>query len=36
MHYHHWSGQDLTDEIDKAPHSEQVFLKFLPIGKLKK
>lgn len=35
MHYHHWSGQDLTKEIGDAPHSEQVFSKFKPIGRLK-
>lgn len=33
MHYQHWSGQDLTEELDKdAPHGERVFEKFTPIG----
>lgn len=35
-HYEHWSGQDLTDEINDAPHTEFVFDKFEPIGRLKK
>lgn len=34
-HYEHWAGQDLTDELKDAPHSENVFDKFTPIGKLK-
>lgn len=34
-HYEHWAGQDLTEELEKAPHNEQVFNKFIPIGKLK-
>lgn len=34
-HYEHWAGQDLTDEIKDAPHTEFVFDKFEPIGKLK-
>ncbi len=33
-HYEHWAGQDLTDEIGEAPHNENVFDKFKPIGKL--
>lgn len=33
-HYEHWAGQDLTDELVEAPHSENVFLKFEPIGLL--
>jgi predicted heme/steroid binding protein len=35
MHYEHWAGQDLTEELVLAPHTEKVFEKFLPIGKLK-
>jgi predicted heme/steroid binding protein len=35
MHYEHWAGQDLTGELQDAPHTEKVFEKFLPIGKLK-
>ena len=33
-HYEHWAGQDLTDELSDAPHTDQVFEKFEPIGKL--
>lgn len=35
-HYEHWAGQDLTEELKDAPHSERVFEKFNVIGKLKK
>ncbi len=34
-HYEHWAGQDLTDELKDAPHTEKVFEKFEPVGKLK-
>ena len=34
-HYEHWAGQDLTDELKDAPHTESVFEKFKVIGKLK-
>jgi len=33
-HYEHWAGQDLTDELSDAPHNENVFDKFEPIGYL--
>ena len=33
-HYEHWAGQDLTSELSDAPHTENVFDKFQPIGKL--
>lgn len=33
-HYEHWAGQDLTDELQDAPHNENVFDKFEPIGHL--
>lgn len=33
-HYQHWAGQDLTPELEDAPHTERVFEKFDPIGKL--
>ncbi len=33
-HYEHWAGQDLTDELPDAPHTERVFDKFKVIGKL--
>jgi predicted heme/steroid binding protein len=35
-HYEHWAGQDLTDELKDAPHTENVFDKFQPIGVLQK
>ena len=34
-HYEHWAGQDLTEELKDAPHSNSVFKKFEIIGKLK-
>ena len=34
MHYEHWAGQDLTEELKDAPHSESVFQKFKKIGKI--
>lgn len=33
-HYEHWAGQDLTDELPDAPHTEVVFEKFTVIGEL--
>ena len=33
-HYEHWAGQDLTDELKDAPHTEKVFEKFTVIGTL--
>ncbi len=33
-HYEHWAGQDLTDELKDAPHTEKVFAKFTVIGRL--
>ncbi|MBS9522416.1 cytochrome b5 [Litoribacter ruber] len=33
-HYEHWAGQDLTDELKDAPHTQNVFDKFEPIGQL--
>lgn len=33
-HYEHWAGQDLTDELEDAPHTANVFDKFEPIGRL--
>ncbi len=33
-HYTHWAGQDLTAEIEDAPHTEDVLSKFKVIGKL--
>jgi predicted heme/steroid binding protein len=34
IHYEHWAGQDLTDELKDAPHSKRVFLKFEKVGTL--
>jgi len=34
-HDEHWAGQDLTDELADAPHTEFVFDKFSVIGRLK-
>jgi predicted heme/steroid binding protein len=34
-HYEHWAGQDLTEELKDAPHTENVFDKFKKVGKLK-
>lgn len=36
MHYEHWAGQDLTDELADAPHTDRVFKRFKQIAKLKK
>ncbi|MBS1506811.1 MAG: cytochrome b5 [Bacteroidetes bacterium] len=33
-HYEHWAGQDLTDELRDAPHTEMVLEKFKAIGVL--
>lgn len=33
-HHEHWAGQDLTDELKDAPHTEKVFEKFKAIGRL--
>jgi len=33
-HYEHWAGQDLTDELKDAPHTERVFERLKVIGKL--
>ena len=34
MHYEHWAGQDLTDELRDAPHTNKVFEKFKKIGRI--
>lgn len=34
MHYEHWAGQDLTAEMEDAPHTENVFKRFKAIGRL--
>ena len=35
-HYEHWAGQDLTEEMEDAPHTETVFERFTAVGYLKK
>ncbi len=35
-HYEHWAGQDLTDELEDAPHDTKVFEKLRVIGRLEK
>ena len=35
QHYEHWAGQDLTDELPDAPHTDEVFTRFSAIGVLK-
>lgn len=32
IHYDHWAGQDLTDELKDAPHTERVFEKFEKVA----
>lgn len=34
QHYEHWAGQDLTEELKDAPHTETVFSKFEVVGQL--
>ena len=33
-HYEHWAGQDLTDELPDARHTDEVFQKFEIVGRL--
>ncbi|WP_106292114.1 cytochrome b5 domain-containing protein [Arcticibacter pallidicorallinus] len=35
-HYEHWAGQDLSDELEDAPHSKSVFARFEKVGKIKR
>ena len=35
MHYEHWAGQDLTDELVDAPHTDEVFSRFEVVGMLR-
>jgi predicted heme/steroid binding protein len=35
-HYEHWAGQDLTEELKDAPHTEAVFERCPVVGRLKK
>ena len=34
QHYEHWAGQDLTEELADAPHTEKVFERFEVVGTL--
>ena len=34
-HYEHWAGQDLTEELEDAPHNANVFDKFKAVGLVK-
>jgi predicted heme/steroid binding protein len=36
MHYEHWAGQDLTDELKDAPHTKKVFERLQQVAVLKK
>lgn len=36
QHYQHWAGQDLTPELQDAPHTDVVFQKLTVIGYLQK
>lgn len=33
-HYEHWAGQDLTKELEDAPHTDKVFDRFVIVGQL--
>lgn len=35
LHYDHWAGQELREELKDAPHLADVLKKFPIIGKLK-
>ena len=34
-HYEHWAGQDLTEELKDAPHTEEVFKRMRIVGELR-
>lgn len=34
IHYEHWAGQDLTDELADAPHADEVFAGLKVVGRL--
>ena len=34
IHYRHWAGQDLTEELADAPHGDYVFKPLKAVGKL--
>jgi predicted heme/steroid binding protein len=33
-HYQHWAGQDLTEELADAPHTERVFERVKAVGRI--
>lgn len=33
-HYEHWAGQDLTNELEDAPHDTKVFERLKKVGEL--
>ncbi len=35
QHYEHWAGQDLTEELADAPHTEKVFERFEAVGEVR-
>lgn len=35
-HYEHWAGQDLSAELEDAPHSKSVFARFEKVGIIKR
>jgi predicted heme/steroid binding protein len=35
VHYGHWAGQELSEELPAAPHGEEVFQRMELIGKVK-
>ena len=35
IHYEHWAGQDLTEELKDAPHETEVFKRLKMVGLLK-
>ena len=35
MHYEHWAGQDLTNELKDAPHTQKVFERYKQVAILK-
>lgn len=34
-HYEHWAGQDLSEELKDAPHTDIVFSRLKVIGRLR-
>ena len=34
IHYGHWSGQELSEELPKAPHGKEVFKRYKAVARL--